>query len=120
MRLGRPQAHHVQDFQLRERQDEHRWDDGEILRDIIGDGKRRQRPARHQIGCAWGVPRRITFKTSSCGNARMNIAGMMAKYFATSLAMENVVNAPRVIRSDAPGASPGASRSRLPAAGTPG
>ena len=32
----------------------------------------------------------------------MNIAGMMAKYLATSLAIENVVNAPRVIRSCLP------------------
>ena len=32
----------------------------------------------------------------------MNIAGMMAKYFATSLAIENVVSAPRVISSCLP------------------
>ena len=32
----------------------------------------------------------------------MNIAGMMAKYLATSLAMENVVSAPRVISSCLP------------------
>ena len=32
----------------------------------------------------------------------MNIAGMIAKYFATSFAIENVVSAPRVIRSCLP------------------
>ena len=32
----------------------------------------------------------------------MNIAGMIAKYFATSLAIENVVSAPRVISSCLP------------------
>ena len=32
----------------------------------------------------------------------MNIAGIMAKYFATSLAIENVVSAPRVISSCLP------------------
>src|SRR5580698_6557814 len=32
----------------------------------------------------------------------MNIAGIMAKYFATSLAIENVVNAPRVISNCLP------------------
>ena len=32
----------------------------------------------------------------------MNSAGMMAKYFATSLAIENVVSAPRVISSCLP------------------
>ena len=32
----------------------------------------------------------------------MNIAGMMAKYLATSLAMENVVSAPRVISNCLP------------------
>ena len=31
-----------------------------------------------------------------------NIAGMIAKYFATSLAIEKVVSAPRVIRSCLP------------------
>ena len=49
-----------------------------------------------------GVASRMTFSTPSCGNARMNIAGMMAKYFATSLAIENVVSAPRVISSCLP------------------
>jgi hypothetical protein len=33
------------------------------------------------------------------GNVTMSIAGMMAKYFATSFAMLNVVSAPRVIKS---------------------
>src|SRR5674536_136318 len=45
---------------------------------------------------------RITLSVASCGNATMNIAGMMAKYLATSLAMLNVVSAPRVMRSCLP------------------
>ncbi len=36
---------------------------------------------------------------SSAGITAANIAGMMAKYLATSLAIEKVVNAPRVMRS---------------------
>ncbi len=36
------------------------------------------------------------------GNAPANMAGIMAKYFATSLAIENVVRAPRVISSCLP------------------
>ena len=36
------------------------------------------------------------------GETLANIAGMIAKYFATSLAMEKVVSAPRVIRSCLP------------------
>ena len=39
---------------------------------------------------------------SSAGNTPTNIAGMMAKYFATSLAIEKVVNAPRVISNCLP------------------
>ena len=38
----------------------------------------------------------------SIGNVARNIAGMIAKYLATSLAIENVVNAPRVISSCLP------------------
>ena len=49
-----------------------------------------------------GVASPMMFNTPSCGNARMNIAGMMAKYFATPFAIENVVSAPRVIRSCLP------------------
>ncbi len=44
----------------------------------------------------------MTFRTASWGTARMNIAGMMAKYLATSLAIEKVVSAPRVISSCLP------------------
>ncbi len=46
-----------------------------------------------------GESSRMMLSTSICGIATMNIAGMIAKYFATSLAIENVVNAPRVIKS---------------------
>ena len=38
----------------------------------------------------------------SHGSVPANSAGMMAKYFATSLAIENVVSAPRVISSCLP------------------
>ncbi|CPU64483.1 Uncharacterised protein [Mycobacteroides abscessus] len=44
----------------------------------------------------------MTLSTSRPGNTPMNIAGMIAKYFATSLAIENVVSAPRVMRSCLP------------------
>ena len=44
-----------------------------------------------------GVARCITFSAASCGYVVANAAGMMAKYFATSLAIENVVSEPRVI-----------------------
>ena len=44
-----------------------------------------------------GESRSITFSRSSWGNTPRNIAGMMAKYLATSLAIENVVSDPRVI-----------------------
>src|SRR5439155_706324 len=37
-----------------------------------------------------GVRRCITFRTLNTGNAPANIAGMIAKYLATSLATENV------------------------------
>ena len=39
---------------------------------------------------------------SRAGNTPTNMAGMMAKYLATSLAMENVVSEPRVMRSCLP------------------
>ena len=39
---------------------------------------------------------------SSCGNTPTNIAGMIAKYLATSLAIENVVSEPRVMSSCLP------------------
>ncbi len=38
----------------------------------------------------------------STGKVPANMAGMMAKYLATSLAMENVVSEPRVISSCLP------------------
>ena len=41
----------------------------------------------------------MTLSGAICGNVTTNIAGMMAKYFATSFAMLKVVSAPRVIRS---------------------
>ena len=41
-----------------------------------------------------GVRRFMTFSLSSAGKVPTNIAGMIAKYFATSLAMENVVSEP--------------------------
>ena len=46
-----------------------------------------------------GVVSPITFRRFSTGYVVANAAGMMAKYFATSLAMLNVVSAPRVMRS---------------------
>ena len=46
-----------------------------------------------------GVRKPMMLSAFSTGNAAANIAGMIAKYFATSLAIENVVNAPRVINS---------------------
>ncbi len=49
-----------------------------------------------------GVRRCITLSTFSTGNAPANIAGIMAKYFATSLATEKVVRAPRVISNCLP------------------
>ena len=44
----------------------------------------------------------MMFSAPSIGNVARNIAGMMAKYFATSLAIEKVVSAPRVISSCLP------------------
>src|SRR6266508_3876105 len=49
-----------------------------------------------------GESRRITLSRSSAGKTAENIAGMIAKYFATSLAIENVVSAPRVMSSCLP------------------
>ena len=49
-----------------------------------------------------GVLSRMTLSVISTGNATANIAGMIAKYFATSFAIENVVSAPRVISSCLP------------------
>jgi hypothetical protein len=46
----------------------------------------------------YGVARPMIFSTSSCGYIPTRAAGMIAKYFAISLAIENVVRAPRVIR----------------------
>jgi hypothetical protein len=47
-----------------------------------------------------GVFSAITSSTFSGGNAPANIVGMMAKYFATSFATENVVIEPRVMSCD--------------------
>ena len=49
-----------------------------------------------------GVCSPMMLSLPSAGYVAMNIAGMMAKYFATSLAMENVVSAPRVISNCLP------------------
>src|SRR3989442_6332807 len=49
-----------------------------------------------------GVFSPMILSTVSCGNAPANIAGMIAKYFATSLATEKVVRAPRVISNCLP------------------
>jgi hypothetical protein len=45
---------------------------------------------------------RLSVELSSLGYTAANMAGMIAKYFATSSAMENVVNAARVISSCLP------------------
>ncbi len=44
----------------------------------------------------------ITLSLSSPGKTPANIAGMIAKYFATSFAIEKVVSEPRVISSCLP------------------
>ena len=49
-----------------------------------------------------GVASPMMLSAPSSGSAATNSAGMMAKYFATSLAMENVVSEPRVISSCLP------------------
>src|SRR5580692_1364791 len=46
--LGSAKPHDVQNFQLRKRGLEHRGDDGEIFRDVVGYGKSRQRATRDQ------------------------------------------------------------------------
>ena len=50
----------------------------------------------------WGVARPITLSALSSGKTVTNIAGTMAKYFATSLAIEKVVIEPRVMSSCLP------------------
>lgn len=49
-----------------------------------------------------GLASRITFSASRPGYCATKIAGRMAKYFATSLAIEKVVSAPRVMSSCLP------------------
>src|SRR5512142_16486 len=49
-----------------------------------------------------GEANAMTLSGAICGNTAMNIAGRMAKYLATSLAMENVVSEPRVMSSCLP------------------
>jgi hypothetical protein len=49
-----------------------------------------------------GVASRIRLRGASWGRARTNMAGTIAKYLATSFAMEKLVRAPRVMRSCLP------------------
>ena len=49
-----------------------------------------------------GLCRCMMFSGAMAGNVAINIAGMMAKYFATSLAMLKVVSEPRVMSSCLP------------------
>ena len=49
-----------------------------------------------------GVFSAMMFSTLSCGKAPANMAGMMAKYLATSFATEKVVRAPRVMSNCLP------------------
>ena len=49
-----------------------------------------------------GLDSRMMFSASRLGYTPANMAGMIAKYLAMSLAMENVVSAPRVISSCLP------------------
>ena len=49
-----------------------------------------------------GEARCITFRGAISGNTPTKSAGRMAKYFATSLAIENVVIEPRVMSSCLP------------------
>ena len=49
-----------------------------------------------------GLESRMTSNTAKAGMLPANIAGIIAKYLATSLAIENVVSAPRVISSCLP------------------
>ena len=50
----------------------------------------------------YGVASCMMFNTFICGIASMNIAGMIAKYFAISFAIEKVVRLPLVINSCLP------------------
>ena len=50
----------------------------------------------------YGLDRCMIFSTCICGMAIMNMAGIIAKYFAISLAMEKVVRLPRVMSSCLP------------------
>src|ERR1035437_1058712 len=49
-----------------------------------------------------GVRRCMMFRAFSTGNVPANMAGIIAKYLATSLAIENVVSDPRVISNCLP------------------
>src|SRR5207248_7085260 len=49
-----------------------------------------------------GVCNPMMFSCPRAGYVAMNMAGMIAKYFATSLAMEKVVSAPRVMSNCLP------------------
>src|ERR1035437_8627912 len=49
-----------------------------------------------------GVRKCMMLSAFSTGNVPANMAGIIAKYLATSLAMENVVNDPRVISNCLP------------------
>ena len=49
-----------------------------------------------------GLESRMMFRVSRPVKTPANMAGMIAKYFATSLAIENVVRAPRVISNCLP------------------
>src|SRR5256885_12843243 len=50
----------------------------------------------------WALSNFMMLIARSWGNTPWNMAGMMAKYLATSLAMEKVVSDPRVMRSCLP------------------
>src|SRR6478736_1164278 len=60
-----------------------------------------------------GVARRITLSGAIWGKVPRSIAGIMAKYFATSLAMLKVVSAPRVMRAIAVAIKVHAAHTRL-------
>ena len=50
----------------------------------------------------WALSSFMMLRVRSSGNTPWNMAGMMAKYLATSLAIEKVVSEPRVISSCLP------------------
>ncbi len=50
----------------------------------------------------FGLERCMMLSVLSAGNTPSNMAGMMAKYLATSLAIEKVVSEPRVMSSCLP------------------